>query len=66
MMDVVAKYHLGITVMTDSIDAITDGMKKILNEPPQAEWEEYEKAASWDENARIVLEAAVLMRNNQP
>lgn len=66
MMDVVAKYHLGITVMTDSMDAITDGMKKILNEPPQAEWEEYEKAASWDENARIVLEAAVLMRNNQP
>lgn len=66
LMEVVAKYHLGITVKTDSMDAITDGMKKILNEPPHPEWEEYEKAASWDENARIVLEAAVLMRNNQP
>ena len=66
LIDVVVKYHLGITVKTDSMDAITDGMKKILNEPQQPEWEEYEKAASWNENARIVLEAAVLMRNNQP
>lgn len=57
MLDVVAKYHLGLAVEPDSVDAIAEGMGKLLRQPPVPHWNEYEKAATWDENARVILES---------
>jgi glycosyltransferase involved in cell wall biosynthesis len=55
MIESITKYHLGVAVEPDSQVAIEDGMKKLLQESSSPVWDEYEAAASWDENAMRVL-----------
>ncbi|MEI6323516.1 MAG: glycosyltransferase [bacterium] len=59
MIEAVKKYHLGMAVEPDSAVAIADGMKKLLHEEIKCDWEAYEAAASWDVNAKSVLDASV-------
>jgi len=55
MIEAVSKYHLGMAVKPDSIDAIVSGVRRLLQEPSTPLWDEYESAASWDENAKALL-----------
>jgi glycosyltransferase involved in cell wall biosynthesis len=55
MMNAVSKYLLGITVEPDSKDAIVSGMRRLLHGTSTPRWDEYESAASWDENAKVLL-----------
>jgi glycosyltransferase involved in cell wall biosynthesis len=57
MIHAVSKYQLGVTVEPDSMDAIVLGMRRLLEESFSPRWDDYEAIASWDENARGVLEA---------
>lgn len=56
MIEAVTKYQLGVTVEPDDKDAIVFGMRRMLREQSTPRWDEYESSASWDENARRVLE----------
>jgi glycosyltransferase involved in cell wall biosynthesis len=56
MMKAVTNYQLGVSVEPDDKDAIVYGMKRLLHEHSTPRWDEYESSASWNENARRVLE----------
>ena len=60
MIESVNKFHLGLTVPPDSSDAIAEGMRWLLSNRAAPAWEEYEAAASWDTNVRMILEGAGL------
>jgi glycosyltransferase involved in cell wall biosynthesis len=64
MINAVSQYHLGVTVNPDSMEVIVKGMKKLLEGQVDSHWDAYEASASWDLNARRVLEAAGLKANN--
>lgn len=66
MIEAVTRYHLGVAVKPDSMVAIVEGMKKLVEGKVAPDWDAYEDSASWDLNARRVLEAAGLKANNQP
>jgi glycosyltransferase involved in cell wall biosynthesis len=55
MIESVVSHSLGITVEPDSVEAIVDGMKKLMRGDIQPRWDDYEAGASWKENARRVL-----------
>lgn len=56
MMEAVTNYQLGVSVEPDDKDAIVYGIRKLLREHSTPLWDDYESSASWDENARRVLE----------
>jgi glycosyltransferase involved in cell wall biosynthesis len=58
MIETVTRYALGVAVPPDSQEAVVEGMQRLLAGEPTPRWEEYDKAASWDVNARAVLQAA--------
>jgi glycosyltransferase involved in cell wall biosynthesis len=60
MIDAVNKFQLGITVPPDSSVSIAEGMRGLLTNSVTPRWEDYEAAASWDTNVRIILEGADL------
>jgi glycosyltransferase involved in cell wall biosynthesis len=64
MIEAVTRFGLGVAVRPDSVEAIVDGMKKLYEGEMSPNWEGYEASASWDLNARRVLEAAGLNANN--
>ena len=64
MIEAVTRFGLGVAVKPDSVEAIVDGMKKLCEGEMSPDWEGYEASASWDLNARRVLEAAGLKTNN--
>jgi glycosyltransferase involved in cell wall biosynthesis len=66
MIEAVTRFGLGVAVKPDSVEAIVDGMKKLCEGEMSPDWEGYEASASWDLNARRVLEAAGLKANNNP
>ncbi|MHC5738681.1 glycosyltransferase family 4 protein [Nostoc sp.] len=55
LRSVIQKYDLGIWVEPDDVDAIVKGIKKILENPPNPQWERYLQENSWLLNANIVL-----------
>jgi len=57
MIETVTRYALGVAVPPDSQEAVVEGMQRLLAGEPTPRWEEYDKAASWDVNARAVLQA---------
>lgn len=58
MIEFVKRYSLGVAVKPDSVEAITDGMKKLMETDINPRWDEYESVASWDVNAQRVIQAA--------
>ncbi len=56
MRAVVEEYGIGRWVEPDSVDAIADGLAKLLVGPPTPEWERYEREQSWQKNAEIILD----------
>jgi glycosyltransferase involved in cell wall biosynthesis len=56
MIEAVTRYHLGVAVKPDSSEAIVEGMKKLGKGEVVPNWDAYEASASWDLNARRVLE----------
>lgn len=58
MIEAVKRHDLGITVDPDSVEAIADGMKRLMGPCIEPRWDEYEAEASWEVNARRVMHAA--------
>ncbi len=58
MIEVVTKYRLGVAVVPDSSETIVGGMRQLMYEAITPDWKAYESAASWDLNAKSVLDAA--------
>jgi glycosyltransferase involved in cell wall biosynthesis len=56
----VERYGLGVFVEPDSTEAIVEGLRALMDNAPSADWEGYERFASWETNARVVLEACGL------
>ena len=55
MIKTVKLYRMGVAVEPDSLKAISEGMKKLIICQEDPDWDDYENAASWDENAKIIL-----------
>lgn len=55
MMDAVKRYSMGVAVEPDSLKAISEGMKNLIIGHKDPDWDDYEEAASWDKNAKIIL-----------
>jgi len=53
-------FDLGLTVPPDSSVAIAEGMRRMLSNSVSPRWEDYEAAASWDTNVRMILEGSGL------
>jgi glycosyltransferase involved in cell wall biosynthesis len=53
-------YQLGVFVDPDDDLEIEKGATRLLAEPPRPEWERYERENSWEENARLILQAFAL------
>lgn len=58
LVDSVEKFELGLAVKPDSLDAVVDGMQRMLYVPLTPKWAEYESAAAWGSNASGILDAA--------
>lgn len=56
LLAAVSRFSIGVTVTPDSARAIADGMRQLIHSPPNPRWEDYDKHASWEANARQVLE----------
>ena len=65
MIEVVTKYRLGVAVKPDSAEAIADGMRQLLHDEITSDWQAYEAAASWDLNAKCVLDASLIPHNTE-
>jgi hypothetical protein len=52
----VNRYQLGVCVEPDDHAALTAGIRRWLEGPPQPMWEEYLLENSWAMNAEIVLQ----------
>lgn len=51
----VREYDLGIWREPDDRNALKDGLRKLLDQPPKPQWEAYETANAWSTNARRVV-----------
>lgn len=60
----VLKFNLGEFVQPNSLDAVIEGMQKLVNQIslnqhcPQPDWEGYESYASWHSNVQLIIDAA--------
>jgi len=66
MIEAVTRFHLGVAVEPDSKDAIIGGMRRLIKGGSVPDWDGYEASASWDRNAKIVLEAAGITIKTYP
>jgi glycosyltransferase involved in cell wall biosynthesis len=64
MIQAVKGYQLGVAVEPDSSKAIEEGMKSLLHDKVAYNWNGYESSASWDVNAKRVLDGADLKIKN--
>ena len=64
LIESVQKYNLGIAVQPDSLEAVVEGMRRLISDEITPRWEEYEAFASWDVNAREVLKAVNCIDNS--
>lgn len=55
MIDTVKRYRMGVAVEPDSMKAIIEGMKELVICKQDPDWDDYEKVASWDKNAKSIL-----------
>jgi glycosyltransferase involved in cell wall biosynthesis len=53
----VEKFRLGIWVPPDDAETMIQGVLRLLQSPPQPQWEAYETEHAWSRNAAIVLKA---------
>jgi len=60
LIESVKQFNLGLAVAPDSLKAVVDGMRQLVAASPTPRWEDYEAYASWDANARGIMEAAGL------
>lgn len=56
LRDVTCDYGLGVWVPPDSVDAIVQGMRRWLDDPPEPQWERFAREHSWQRNAELVME----------
>lgn len=61
LLESVKQFDLGVVVAPDSLAAVVEGMRRLLQTPPAPRWQDYEAASAWSENARRVLSAANLV-----
>jgi glycosyltransferase involved in cell wall biosynthesis len=56
MIKAVDDFHLGVSVQPDSPEAVVAGMRQLIQSGVRPDWEGYEAYASWDANAKKILE----------
>jgi len=64
MIKAVKGYQLGVAVEPDSSAAIAEGMKSLMHDKLDYNWNSYESSASWDVNAERLLDGADLTIKN--
>lgn len=60
LREAVEKFRLGVFVEPDSLDDLIGGLRRLMDNPPEPDWEGYEAYASWETNARVILAASGL------
>ena len=56
LLDAVSSYGLGVVVQPDHVDALVAGIRRLLSDPPLADWQGYRQANSWHRNAQLVAQ----------
>lgn len=57
LLDAVGAFGLGVVVQPDHVDALVAGIRRLLSDPPLADWQAYGQANSWHRNAQLVAQA---------
>jgi glycosyltransferase involved in cell wall biosynthesis len=57
LLDAVGTFGLGVVVQPDHVDALVAGIRRLLSDPPLADWQAYGQANSWHRNAQLVAQA---------
>lgn len=58
LRDLIERYSLGIWVPPDDLASATEGLRKLVSDPPhQLGWSEYRRDHDWDRNAEIVIQS---------
>lgn len=57
LLDTVGTFGLGVVVQPDHVDALVAGIRRLLSDPPRADWQAYGQANSWHRNAQLVAQA---------
>ncbi|HBL10850.1 MAG TPA: glycosyl transferase family 1 [Cyanobacteria bacterium UBA11162] len=55
LRSVVQKYELGIWVDPDNVDAIANGIRRWLENPPIPQWQKYFEENCWELNAQLLI-----------
>jgi len=63
LIESVRKYSLGVIIPPDVPREVISGMRELIDRPPEARWEEFEASASWELNAKKILESAKCLIN---
>ncbi|MDA0350351.1 MAG: glycosyltransferase [Verrucomicrobia bacterium] len=61
---IIKKYHLGVFVEPDSIEAVKGGISEIIEDKQIPNWEAYKIEESWENNAEIIMKT--LFQKNYP
>lgn len=54
---VVQRYGLGLWVPPDNLSHLVEGVTALLAQPPQPDWDAFERENSWERNAELVTAA---------
>lgn len=57
LQNVVKTYHLGVWAEPDDVNAVTDGIKEWIANPPEPKWKDYNHDNSWQRSAELVARA---------
>jgi glycosyltransferase involved in cell wall biosynthesis len=64
LIESVNRFALGVTAEPDSLNAVVEGMRRLVASPPSSNWDDYATAASWSANAQVILNAATELYYN--
>jgi len=59
-LESVRNYSLGVSFPPDCLGYTIQAMERLITSPPTPRWDDYETFASWDQNARRILEAQLI------
>ncbi|WP_186774792.1 glycosyltransferase family 4 protein [Allorhodopirellula solitaria] len=61
----IQEYSLGVRMSEPSVEAIQDGLQRVLSSPGKPRWEAFQKEQSYERNAAIVIERMKKHRTSQ-
>jgi glycosyltransferase involved in cell wall biosynthesis len=65
LINAVKRFDLGVVINPDSVEAIEDGMSRLINRDSKAMWNEYHRFAGWESNVSKLWAAFELFQRKR-